>query len=392
MKIIDELNKKQYNIPEGISSEYGLKKYREVIKNDYAKYLDVLFRCGPFAMNQQLIEIVKMLDNDKNITDNHRAVEVALMVKNLEKLGFISTGFLNNYKYIYLKHPTYTLIVGSNEHKYRTNFKKDFNNETFVDSIMRVEYFLEYGETLDYSNMHNQLYEMTKMIYTLIIKNNNLYEYNIPAIENILMLGENKNSNLYRDIINYLNNTNEKEVKLGTIRVLWEDLGREYWKIGRLRNTISNKPYYLQLNHLDNGEITIHYVPEIIIFDTNKNYDYYKNRNNAFFYMFFNLPNNNTKNIANIYNEKGILGNKHSNILGYKVKIIGSNENALIKNSNVINKPYNQNEYSPMVSKCDYVVLDINKYFEKEKKENTGLFNEYEIKIEQIIRKKLKNI
>lgn len=392
MKLIDELNKKKYNIPEGISSKYGIKKYIEVIQNDYAKYLDVLFRCGPFVMNQQFIEIVQMFDNNKNITDNHRAVEVALIIKKLEKLGFISTGFLNNYKYIYLKYPTYTLIVGNNEHKYRINFKKDFNNETFTDSIMRVEYFLKYGETIDYSNMHNQLYEITKMIYNLIIKNKNLYEYNIPAIENILTLGKNTNTNLYKNIINYLNNTNEKQVKLGIIRILWEDLGKEYWKIGRLRNTISNKPYYLQLNHLENGEITIHYVPEIIIFDTNKNYDYYKSRNNAFFYMFFDLPNNNTKNIANIYKEKGIFGSKHSNILGYKVKIIGSNEDALIKKTNIVDEPYNKNEYSPMASKCEYVFLDINKYFEKEKRENTRLFNEYEKKIEQTIIKEINNM
>lgn len=385
MGIIEDLNEKKYDTPKGITSEYSLKKYRSVIESDWAKYLDVLFRCGPFAMNQQFIELMKLFNPKKNNSENHWAVETTSIIKELEELKFVSTGYLNNYKYIYLKHPSYSLIIGNTKHKYRPNEKKDFNNETFIDSILRVEYFLKYKTALSYSNMHEQLYKITEMIYDLIIKKNNLYNYDIATIENILLIGKNKNTNLYQNIINYINNTAETQSRLGIIRILWEHLGREYWKVGRLRNTISEKPYYLQLNHLENGEITLHYIPEIIIFDTNKSYDYYQNRNNIFFHMFFKIPGNNTRDIAENYNRKKVLGNKHENILGYKIKIIGFDEKILKKKADIINESYGKKEYSPMLEKCDYVFLNIDKYLKNEKVEGTRLFSQYDKKIEQAI-------
>ena len=101
------------------------------------------------------------------------------------------------------------------------------------------------------------------------------------------------------------------------------------------------------------------------------------------------MPSNNTENIAKNYKSNQVLGNKHDNIFGYKVKIIGFDESGLKKKANVINEPYGKNKYSPMVEKCDYVFLDIGKYLKKEKKKESSLFTEYERKIEEIIKKEL---
>lgn len=389
MNVFKKLNKKKYNIPNNVSQGYSYKRYKKVIEKDWGKYLEALVRCGPFSMNQQFIELTKNLDQERDITDKYRIVWANSVIDELEKLRFISTDYLNNYKYIYLKHPAYALALGEYNHGYKISFKEDFNNKTFIDSILRVEYLLKHNDIVGYSNMHNQIYEITKMIYNLIVKHGNLYNYDIAAIERILSIGKDANVGLCQKVIKYINTLNEFQSKLGVIRVLWEHLGKEYWKIGRQRNTVSKEPYYLQLNFLENGEITIHYIAEIIIYDTNNSLDYYQSRNNIFFYMFFNMPSNNTENIAKNYKSNQVLGNKHDNIFGYKVKIIGFDESGLKKKANVINEPYGKNKYSPMVEKCDYVFLDIGKYLKKEKKKESSLFTEYERKIEEIIKKEL---
>ena len=144
-------------------------------------------------MNQQFIELTKNLDQERDITDKYRIVWANSVIDELEKLRFISTDYLNNYKYIYLKHPAYALALGEYNHGYKISFKEDFNNKTFIDSILRVEYLLKHNDIVGYSNMHNQIYEITKMIYNLIVKHGNLYNYDIAAIERILSIGKDVN-------------------------------------------------------------------------------------------------------------------------------------------------------------------------------------------------------
>lgn len=392
MDIIKEVKKKEYCVPEGISVDYASKRYKEVIDKGWAKYLDILSRCGSFAMNQQFVELVKLINFDNDLSSNKWEVEASIIVKELERLKFVSTDFLNNYKYIYLRNPAYTLIAGNTEHKYRAYFNKDFNSDKFIDSILKVEYFLKTGIVTNYLNMHEQLYEITKSIYKLINESDNLYNYDLETIEEILIIGEKNSDNLYNKVLNCINKKSENNSRLGIIRVLWEHLGNGYWKIGRMRETVSKFPYYLQLNLLNNGEITVHYIPEIIIFDTNKSCDYYLSRNNVFFYMFFDIAGNNTRHMAKNYTKNSILGNKHDNILGYKVKIIGFDEEDLKKKARAIDTSYMKDIYSPMVSKCEYTMLNVKKYFEKEKLNNTGLFDDYEKRIESAIEEEFNRI
>lgn len=390
MGILNELSNKKYNVPSDITQKRTLKYYEIVIEKGWAKYLDALTRCGPFAMRPQFVELIDILEPNKYVSNATLNSQATLILQELEKLNFISTGFLNNYKYIYLKNSAYTLVLGTKKHPYRYSFKKEFNNEKFIDSLLKVEYLLRYDDILDYSNLQNQLYTITDNVYNLIIDSQNKYNYDISAIENILSIYKNSNTMVYKNIIDYLNTTNEYNSKLGIIRTLWEYLGKEYWKISRLRNTVTKEPFYLQLNLLPSGEVTIHYIAEIIIIDTNNSLDYYQSRNNTFFYMFFDMPNNNTRNIIKNFSKERKLGNIYDNIFGYKVKIIGYDKDALIEKTNTINKAYGVSEYSPMVVKCDYIdLMNVGRYLEKSRAYNPPIFIEYVTKIEDLIKKQM---
>lgn len=392
MNIFKELKNKNYRVPEGISQNHSYKRYKTIIENGWGKYLDALTRCGPFSMRQQFEKLVKILESKKNLSDDSVNVLTTLILRELEDLKFISTDYLNNQKYIYLRKPTYTLIAGEHNHSYKVNFKKDFNNNTFMNSILKVEYLLNYNEIIDYSNMHNQLYMITKKFYNFIIQEGNSYNYNLSVIERILSICETNKTQIYRNVIKFINTTSESQAKLGIIRTLWTYLGKEYWKIGRQKETISKKPYYLQLNLLKNGEITIHYIVEIIMFDTNKSLDYYQSRNNTFFYMFFNMPDNHVKGIVKNYKNNHVLGNEYNNIFAYKVKIVGFDKETLIKKTDIINEPYKINEYSPMAEKCEYIFLDMGNSLIKEGVRNSSLFVGYETKIENLIEERLNQL
>lgn len=380
--MIEEINDKKYKVPDNITERTRC-KYVEVIDKGWARYLDVLVQCGQFCMQQQFTKLLEILNTDRNIKDTTLNSYSSRIIKRLEELKFIGSDYINNYKFIYLRQPSFSLVEGDYINNYRINFKKDFKSDKFLNSILRVEYFLEYKNFTPYSNMHEQLYEITKDVYDLIVETGNGYEYDLKAIEKILDLKK------YSDITKYLNTTNEYKNKLGIIRPLWNHLGKEYWKMGRHRQTISSKPFYLKYHVLNTGEITIHYIPKIIIIDSNRELDYFKDKSNSFFYMFFDMPNNNTLNMQRNFIEKGILGSEHDNILGYTVEIIGSDEKNLRKKIEVLNEQFGENEYSPMVTKSSFVSLNIDKYINKSRKGEVKMFNKYEKKIEEYIKKEM---
>lgn len=382
MNIIDELNNKQYKLPCNIPQK-TLYKYMEVIENDWVRYLDLISRCGPFCMQQQFVKLIEILNPNKNYTKRTSKEYGRRIIKRLEELKFIKSDRLNNNKFIYLLFPSYVVIDGNYNNKHRVNFKKDFNNVTFMNSILKVEYFIEHGDILQYSNMHNQLYYITKKIYELIIKTDNLYGYDIDLIENILTL------NKFSDIYEVINSTVEHNNKLGILRYLWTYLGKEYWKFGRHYYTIKENPFYLQFNVLDDGSITLHYVPELIILDINRGMDYYYKVNNKLFYIFFNIPSNSTKNMIDNYENKKILGNAHDNIFGYVVTIVGNNNSILKKKVDLINRAYKNDKYSPMVRKANYISVDLDKYLIKARNKSVPMFDDYNKVIEEMIKEKL---
>lgn len=383
MDIVKKLNEKKYNIPKNIAKS-TLKRYETVIKKGYGKYLELISKCGPLCMQSQFTELIKIFNEERPVKDSTLKIYTSNILKELEELGFIEREYLNNNKYIYLKYPTYALVVGDYKNSYRVDRKEDLKTDKFINSILKIEYFIKFRKILPYSNMHDQLLKITHDVYKLIIETGNKYNYDIEIMEKILSLKK------YKDIVDYLNTINFIKTDIGIIRHIWQYLGKEYWKIGRYNSTISSNPFYFKINLLDDGRYTLHYIPEIIIFDTNKSLKYYSMKNNSLFHMFFHMPENDTRNMKRNYINEGVLGNEYNNIMGYVLTLIGTEEEKLIKKVEVINEIYeSNNSYSPMIKKARYINLDIEKYINKGRKKPNRIFQKYERRIEEEILKML---
>jgi len=355
--IFYSLKDKSYNIPVNapLSSEH---RYLDVINKGYSKYLDSIYQCGNLCMLSQFVDIVKNFEADRGFSENYYYKFSINIIKDLEKLGFISTHYLNRHKYIYLKQPTFALISGNYKVSRRANKRNDLKTEKFFSTIIRMEYLLKYGETFSHEYLDSQLLQITKAALNLIIDSGNTYKHDITTIKRIIELGT------YKRIGTIVNNTRENNTRLGIIRFIWKELGKEFWKIGLQGQFISKKPYHFKLNLLPDGRITLHYAPMIMIIDSFYDTDFYKGQSNKFFHMFFNMNGNVTQSIKQEYLLNKDFSYPHFNRVGYTIKVIGSNERQLKEKINILNMPFDgDNQHSPLIAPCDYVCIDIEDYF-----------------------------
>ncbi|MCQ4924826.1 hypothetical protein NE686_17120 [Tissierella carlieri] len=354
--IIEYLSKKEYSIPKNIPITTK-SKYAEVIEKRYAKYLDVIAMCGAFCMIDQFSRLIEAFNKDKEYTRNSVNRYSTVITKRLEELGFIGSGYLSKYKYIYLRQPAFALYEGDYLNHRRLNIKNDLKTDKFLNSIIKVEYLIDYDDYFHYKTLNKQLLDITSEVLKLITSSGNNYRFDTTTIKRIIELGE------YDKIKKIINNTRENNTRLGIVRFIWGELGREYKKLGMQGQTISNEPFYLKLNLLEDGSITLHYVPIIIIFDTARDLEYYSSQSNKFFHSMFNLKGNTTHTIKETFINTKELGYSHFNRVGYTVRVIGSDKEFLEKKIGILNKPYHgNNEYSPLVDPCSYIPVDVNKY------------------------------
>lgn len=223
-----------------------------------------------------------------------------------------------------------------------------------------------------------------------IIKiNKNSYNYDLETIEKIVELKS------YEKITLYLNNKPEYKHKLGILRTIWTEVGKEFWKLSRQGYSISDTPVYLNLFISDNGEITLHYVPEIIIFDTSRDLEYYRNLSNNLFHLFVNIDKNSTLNLQKSYIETEELGYNHFNRIGYSCLVIGTNEEQLKAKIEILNNQYDgNNEYHPLVKPCSYIKLDTNNYFKQAsiRAKKIKHYKKVEAKIDEILNEKMSKV
>lgn len=351
-----KLKNKVYTIPLNIPTS-SVSKYKEVIKFDYSKIIEAIALCGDIAMFNQFFELVRLLNSEKGCTDNGYKKAARTTISRLEGLGFIGTNYLNRHKYLYLKQPAYAVAEGDYLTHRRANLKQKLKTDKFIQSITKLQNFIENDFVYTYSNLFNQLMHITNLIYEKIKSVDNIYGYNLEGIEFII------NQYKFVDIFEFIDASTENTCKLGILRILWGELGREYLKISKIGQTISDTPEYLQVNVLDNGMITLHYVPNIVIYDSLRGLDFYLKQNTKYFKMFFNLSSNNTMNLKKNYINNNNLGPLHYNRIGYTVTLIGSDMYQLLAKKDILNKPFiKSDEYSPLVKQCNYVPIDISNY------------------------------
>ena len=304
------------------------------------------------------------------------------IIKNLKRLGFIEVGNLNKYKYVYLRQPTFALISGDYNNSRRTNKKKDFKTQRFYETVTKIEYFLEYNEIFPFYNIDTQLVHITRRILELIIDDKNRYGYDIDTINDIIKIGD------YQGVRNVLNENGEHTNKLGLVRFVWEEIGKEFWKLKLQGQSISRVPHYFKLNILPDGRITLHYVPIIILFDSLYDLNYYKGQSNKFFHSFFNMAGNVTQGIKDDFMKSNKFQHPHFNKVGYTFKLIGFDEINIVSKAEVLNAPYfKNNQYSPLVELGRYEVVNIGHYFQYSSGVNnkSRIFNKVNNKLNNII-------
>ena len=85
--------------------------------------------------------------------------------------------------------------------------------------------------------------------------------------------------------------------KLGIVRGLWVNLGTFYKKLLLQKQTVTDKPAFFRLYIKTNGEITVHYIPNIVIFDVSRDKKFYKEKVAKLFHAFYGIEGNNLKEI-----------------------------------------------------------------------------------------------
>lgn len=349
---------REYKMPLNIPEKHKY-NYIEILDKGYGKYLDIISSCGNVIMLNQFVEIVSRYHPVKY--SNYRSysrVSEPIVIRLME-LGFIDVGIMGKFKYIYLKQPSLALVYGDYKTHYRAGVKNTINANNLMYSINKVQALLDYNVLYDYYIMHNQLMEITIEIYDLIVKSGNKYGYDTDKIKHIIELGT------YERIKDYLNDDSVYDTKIGVIKTLWEDLAKGYCALGRKRQTINSIPFYKKVHIQDDGLVTLHYVPEVIIYDVMKNQQYYEVQSNLLFKIFFKLRYNATDELKNEYLLNNSLGATHLNRIGYVVKIIGNNEDNLKNAINIMDAPYYDDKYThtPIVKNSTPLLVNTIDYF-----------------------------
>lgn len=355
--IIERLKQKEYKIPKNASkrAEY---RHLEVIHMGYAKYLEAISLSGNFCMVGQFQELINSFNKEAEYSKTTLSVYASKIIKRLKKLGFIDTDYLNKYKYLYLKRQSFALVEGDTNTTRRLDKKNELKTDRFLNSLIKLQYLIDYNDSFNYSNMNNQLLHITKEMYKMIMESGNKYGYDLNMIKRIIEL------QTYEKIAPIISKTIEAKTRLGIIRTLWLELGKEYWKLGRQSQTIAEKPLYLKYFLQEDGSIVIHYIPQIVIFDTFKDLNYYRSQSNKFFYMFFDLSDNDTQNMQELLKKSSDKPYDHINKLGYSILLLGTSELQLNQKAELLNEHYyNNNKYSPLAFPCKTKLVDIDKYF-----------------------------
>ncbi len=376
-------SKKEYQIPKN-APETTRHKYRKVIDSGYAPYLDVVYHCDGFAMYKQIYKLVKKNDGVKR-SDNACYKRAIRMIKNLEQLGFVGTGHINQNKFMYLKKPAFALVAGDYMHSGRVNLAKDFKNDKFRIAILKMEYFIERDELLHNKSMFYHLTRITKQLRMKIYETDNKYGYSLEAIDEILKLND------YHEIKKYLEAHPEYRYKLDVVRVLWNELGTLYAKMVFQRETVLLKPVYLKLFVGTDGQVILHYIPNIIIFDVSRDKKYFLDKSEKLFNAFYKIEGNALRGIRNAYLKSGRknMGYEGEHHIGYVLTIVGEDLGVLKQKSGAINETIGSSVNTPVMDEVKVVALDTGQYLYHVSRKGNEYSRAHDERIESLIASKL---
>lgn len=381
---LELITSKEYTLPINIPQNTDY-KYLEVIQKGYAKYLEAIDLCGRMIMFKQFYELVDLLN--KGSLKNSSRERIGLnIIKRLTELGFVDSHYINRNKFLYLKRPAIAIVSGNYNSGQRVNLDKDLKNDKFQVSILKAEYLLKYKEFIHGSTMLNQLKDITKHIHKTAAKSGNIYGYSLEVVEEILSMDD------YLEIINCIKRSPEHRFKLGIIRGLWQDLGMQYRKMLLHKQTISRKPSYYKLFIKKDGEIILHYIPNVIIFDVAHDASFYREKAQKLFHAFYGIQGNSLREVQKYYLARGNMGYQGEHHIGYKITLIGSDELVLNEKKNIIDSDLNESINSPLMGYTHIITLNIGHYLYHASHKRGSYFSKQEDMINNIISKQVVKI
>ncbi|NBI07624.1 hypothetical protein [Senegalia massiliensis] len=382
---IEYYSNKEYDIPKNVS-EKTEHRYLEIINLGYAKFLDILGNCDGFAMYKQFEKLVYLFDGENRTKESNRKITLGI-IKKLEILKFIGTQKVNQNKFLYLKRPAFALLSGDYNKFKRINLNKDLKNDKFRISILKLEYFLENNVLISNKTMFYHIRMIIKDILNKIDKSNNKYGYDIQLIKKLLST---KN---YKDFFSLCEEYPEYSHRLGVIRSLY-DISKIYRKMILQRETIAFNPKYYKSYVKEDGEVTIHYIPNIFIFDVGKDKRFFEDKSNKLFQSFYTIRNNVLRGIYKAYassnnTSMGYIGENH---IGYTVTLIGEDEGILTKKRDIFDKNRATSINTPIMSMTNIIYLNTGNYLYSASRKLNTFRKSHDERIDTIISKKINQI
>jgi hypothetical protein len=379
---IEDFINKEYVITKNIPPSNS-HKYVEVIERGYAKLLEAIDRCGKFIMYHQFYNLIKVMEKT-NITEDALQRKSRCIIKRLSVLGFVDSSSINNNKFLYLKKSAFAFAEGDYINSSRVTLSSDMKNDRFQIAILKVEYMLEHGEIIHSSGMINQLKYITNHIYQTVRKTGNQFGYDVEVIEQILELDD------FGKIKELIDENPEFNNRIGIIRGIWMNLGTFYKKLLLQKQTVTEKPTFFKLFIKPNGEITVHYIPNIVIFDVSRDKKFYKEKAAKLFHAFYAIEGNDLKEIQKCYmKDRTSMGYQGESHIGYKITLIGSDKEILEEKKAVIDENINSSINSPLMDNADIVALPISQYLYHASRKGKEYYQKQDIMISNIILKQL---
>ncbi|MBO8160626.1 MAG: hypothetical protein H0Z24_03235 [Thermosipho sp. (in: Bacteria)] len=382
---LEYFKNKTYEIPADIPQKHKA-KYLEVIDAGYAKYIDILYRFG-YMFNQQFVYILQAINDNKWKFSSAKVIG-GRIVNRLEELGFIGTDYINRNKLLYIRRPGMALATGSYKNPRGINLSKDLKNNKVMVSLLKVEYFIRHKKILNHYTAIQQLKDITREIIKTAMATGNRWGYAVETAQELLEI------NQFVDAWNLLDSRPEYQYRLGIIRTLWNEVGNEFRKLILHRQTISDKPEYLRLFvSEDDGQIFLHYIPNIIIFDSH-DLRYYRDKMNKLFHGFYKISGNELRNIQSQYlkSNKTGMGYRWQHHIGYKITLVGADEEVLREKARVVNEEIGSSASSPLMDYCAVEVFPVGKYLNRPSRKHNSISKAEEERLDKNIIERIAQI
>lgn len=353
----------------------SIRKYELAYDKGYNTYFTIIYKLGSYITFQQFYTLYSKLN--PTLSTEYIKRKGNVIIKEMELNKFVSVETIGKHKYFYLKASGLAFAIGDYAKLPKLNHSsRGANNSKLTASLMKVEYYLENNEFIESETMYIHLKSITKTILAYTEKYN--LSYNAKFLNSIC------NSTNYEKIQEVVSQLPSDDI----IYILWIDILNMFIKLRKQGQTISPTPLHFKLHRNDNL-VKLHYVPEVIILDTHK-VDYYGAKMDRLLSDLISIKTNTVYGLSERYEPNSLLGDTRVNIIGYGLKLIGSDEAALKNKAEFINSYGTDNINSPFCS-ISTKFVDLSTYFSYSYRK-TDVVEKIDNQMEQLVKATIERI